>query len=62
MTQETIALSIVVIAFISLGIRFFWLCVAGPLSQKLLKRGRVKWAMALRRRAKQGGAGCDGCR
>ena len=47
--QEFAALSIVACVAAGLGWRLFRRHGAGPLSEWLLKRGRVKWAMRVRR-------------
>lgn len=61
MSQETIAFGIVGLAFGSVLLKLFWLFLAKPLSEKLLKFGKVKWAMRLRmNQAKK--AGCSNCK
>ena len=57
--QEWIALAIVALSALWLLRGFFREQVAGPLSQALLKRGRVKLAMKLK--AQDSGGACSGC-
>lgn len=48
MIQEKVVFAVVFVAFATLAWRFFRGVVAGPLSEWLLKRGKVKWAMKMR--------------
>ena len=60
MNQEVIALGIVALTFLIVGIGFFKKNLAPTLSEKLLKRGHVKWAMRVRGFAKKK-SGCSSC-
>jgi len=58
--QEAVAFIIVAVTALWMGQTLFRNNLAAPLSEWALKRGRVKWAMRLRRWSRRR-TGCDHC-
>ena len=62
MIQEKIAFGIVVMTVARMGVRFYQRNLAGVISEWILKKGHVKWAMRVRKSVSVPSSTCSSCK